>query len=171
MLSVHEHAPYSADTKIAYNLEHAGLKKDLAAKFTNYLQKLLKLNVGIKTMDQYVATSKRHMMFTYFGDHQAYYEDDSPPYRYTLPKPDLVTQFQIRANFDSMTLPRLPLTDIAFVPSLVVDYAGVKKDKYFEALSAMRRLCDGKMEDCEDQALVTSYKGHVFSPELGEFRQ
>ena len=171
MLSVHEHAPYSDKTPIDYNLEHSGLSKKLAAKFTHYVNKLRQLNIGVTAMDQYLAASKHPMLFTYFGDHQAYYEDDSPPYRYNLPKPDLITQFQIRSNFGPKTLPRLPLTDIAFVPSLVVDYAGVKKDKYFEALSAMRRLCEGKLEDCDDQALVQSYKGYIFSDELGEFRK
>lgn len=171
MLSVHEHAPYDPKTRIDYNLDHSGISKTLAAKFTNYLNKLRTLNIGVTAMDRYVAASRRHMLFTYFGDHQAYYEEDSPPYRYQLAKPDLVTQFQIRANFGPQTLPRLPLTDIAFVPSLVADYSGVKKDRYFEALSAMRRLCEGKLEDCEDQALVKSYKGYVFSEGLGEFRK
>lgn len=171
MLSVHEHAPYSAKTPIDYKLDRTGISKSLAAKLTDYINKLRILNTGITAMDQYVASSKRHMLFTYFGDHQAYYEEDPPPYRYKWPKPDLITQFQIRANFGPQTLPRLPLTDIAFVPSLVADYAGVKKDKYFEALSAMRRLCEGKMEDCEDQELVKSYKGYVFSEGLGEFRK
>lgn len=171
MLSVHEHAPYSDKTKVDYNLQRSGLSKKLAAKFTHYVNKLRQLNIGVTTMDQYLAASKRNMLFAYFGDHQAYYEDKAPPYRYNLPKPDYITQFQIRANFGPQTLPRLPLTDIAFVPSLVADYAGLKKDKYFEALSAMRRLCEGKLDDCEDQSLVKSYKGYVFGEELGLFRK
>lgn len=172
MLSVHEHAPYSKKTKIAYNLERSGLKRDLAAKLTDYINKLRLLNVGVTAMDNYLARSgERRMLFAYFGDHQAYYEDDSPPYRYELRNAKNITQFQLRANFGPASLPRLPLTDIAFLPSLVADYAGVKKDDYFEALSAMRRLCEGKLEDCEDQALVSSYKGYVFSDGLGLFAE
>ncbi|PTU32939.1 sulfatase-like hydrolase/transferase [Stenotrophobium rhamnosiphilum] len=171
MLSVHEHAPYSDKTKIEYNLGRSGLSQKLAAKFTHYVNKLRTLNVGVTAMDKYLAASERPMLFTYFGDHQAYYEDDSPPYRFKFTRPENITQFQIRTNYGSHMLPRLPLTDIALVPSLVADFAGVKQDKYFEALSAIRRLCEGKLDDCEDQALVKSYKGYIFSEGLGEFRQ
>jgi phosphoglycerol transferase MdoB-like AlkP superfamily enzyme len=170
MLSVHEHAPYSKKTKVAYGLERSGVTPALAAKFTDYVNKLRLLIQGVTAMDNYVAASQRHTLFAYFGDHQAYYEEASPPYRYALRDPKDITQFQIRANFGPPALPQLPLTDIAFLPSLVADYAGVRKDEYFDALSAMRRLCEGKLEDCEDQALVQSYKGYVFSQALGLFR-
>jgi phosphoglycerol transferase MdoB-like AlkP superfamily enzyme len=171
MLSVHEHAPYSKKTKVAYGLERAGVTPTLAAKFTDYVNKLRVLNQGITAMDNFVAASApRPMLFAYFGDHQAYYEENSPPYRYELRDPKDITQFQIRANFGPQSLPRLPLTDIAFLPSLVADFIGVKKDEYFNALSAMRRLCDGKLEDCPDQTLVQSYKGYVFSEGLGLFQ-
>ena len=171
MLSVHEHAPYSSKTKVSYGLERSGVNPGLAAKLTDYINKLRLLNTGITAMDNYLARSgSRRMLFTYFGDHQAYYEEDSPPYRYDLRKAKDITQFQIRANFGAQSLPRLPLTDIAFLPSLVADYAGVKRDDYFSALSAMRRLCEGQLDDCEDQALVSSYKGYVFSEGLGLFK-
>ena len=171
MLSVHEHAPYSKKTKVAYALDRSGVTPSLAAKLTDYIGKLRLLNLGVDAMDNFVARSgARHMLFAYFGDHQAYYEEDSPSYRYDLRNPKNITQFQLRANFGPQSLPRLPLTDIAFLPSLVADYAGVREDDYFAALSAMRRLCEGKLEDCEDQALVSSYKGYIFSDGLGLFR-
>ena len=45
----------------------------------------------------------------------------------------------------------------------------MRKNAYFDALSAMRRLCAGMLDECGDAALVDSYKGYVFSPEIGLF--
>ena len=53
------------------------------------------------------------------------------------------------------------------VNQLVADYTGANKDPYFTALSAMRRLCKGKLDDCEDPRLVQSYEGYIYGDALG----
>ena len=172
LLSVKEHAPYSRKTKVLYNLDHSGLTKSMAGRMTDYIGRLRTLDAAVKSMDDYLGTQgSRHSLFAYFGDHQAYFDEPSPPYRDTLPDPDHVTQFQIRANFAAPPTPREPLLDIAFVPSLVVDFAGVRKDDYFSALTAMRQLCGGLLDECADEALLQSYKAYVFSPELNLFEK
>ena len=103
----------------------------------------------------------------HFGDHQAYFEEPPPPYKYTLPDPSFITQYRLRTNFPTAELPQTPTMDIAFLPSLVADLAGVTEDRHFTALSAMRRLCQGKLDDCEDHQLVESYKGYIYSDKLG----
>eukprot|EP01034_Spumella_vulgaris_P012218 gene12218-15560_t len=72
-------------------------------------------------------------VFGYFGDHQAYYEEDSPPYRYKLPEPKNVTQFQVRSNYPVPRETPVPIMDIAFLPGLLVDTSGVERDNYFES--------------------------------------
>mgnify|MGYP000193217168 FL=1 len=104
-----------------------------------------------------------------FGDHQAYYEADSPPYRFKFPEPKFVTQFQLRSNYAADKEPAMPLMDIAFIPSLLADFSGIDRDTYFESLSAMRRLCKGALDDCEDKTLLDSYKARVFGREVGLF--
>ena len=172
LLSIREHAPYKKATPVAYNLDHAGLPKPLAGRITDYVNRLSKLDTAVGTIDRYLfAKDAPPALYAWFGDHQAYYEGDSPPYSYDLPEPDYVTQFQIRANYPVPPVPAVPLMDIAFVPSLVNDLAGVQEDDYFAGLSAMRRLCNGLIDDCENKELLTSYKARVFGEPLNLLRR
>ena len=169
-LSVKEHAPYLASTPIGYRLDKAPIPKSLAAKLTDYVNRLVTLDGAVRTVNDYLfARDARPALFAYFGDHQAYYEADSPPYRFKLPEPKHVTQFQVRSNFATAVEPPMPLMDIAFLPGLVVDYSGVDRDNYFESLSAMRRLCRGALDDCKDKTLLDSYKARIFGREVGLF--
>ena len=170
-LSVFGHAPYSKKTPVSYGLERTTITPTLAAKFSDYLNRMQTLNAAITQLDHYLAGAERPALWTWFGDHQAYYEEDVPPYRYRFPAPDHVTQFQLRGNFNVPTLPDLAITDVAYLPSLLADLAGVEEDAHFSSLSAMRRLCEGKLDDCADAQLVQSYKAWLFSPEQGLFEQ
>ncbi len=167
LLSIMEHAPYSGHYPVSYNLDHAGIKRSLAAKLSDYIAKLRLLSESIVPLDRYLQADARPALFCYFGDHQAYFEEPQPPYRYGFAEPDFVTQYRLRSNFEAPQLPAYPILDIAYLPSLVADYSGVAEDPRFAALSAMRRLCKGKLDDCEDQRLVESYKGYIYSDALG----
>ena len=170
LLSVKEHAPYSKFTRIQYNLDKTGIPKNLAARLTDYIGRLVTLDQAIADMDEFLfEKGARPAVFAWFGDHQAYYEQDSPPYRFDFPEPKNVTQFQVRSNRVVPKIPKMKLMDIAFMPSLVTDIGGVAKDEYFSGLSAMRQLCDGALDDCADKALVDSYKAQAFSREVGLF--
>jgi hypothetical protein len=54
------------------------------------------------------------------------------------------------------------LTDIAFLAGLIVERAGVEPDAVHRANIAMRGLCDGRLVDCEDAALVEAYRAHLY---------
>jgi len=169
LLSIKEHAPYSRRTPPRFRLAHTGLPKSLASKLTDYVGRLQRLDTGLQILEKELTSGPRPALWAWFGDHQAYFEEHSPPYRTKLPDPDLLTQYQLRAH----GLPPLgespALLDIALLPSLIADQAGLEPDAYFDAQSAMRRLCDGRLQDCPDAALLASYKAHVFSPELALF--
>ncbi|WP_273452767.1 sulfatase-like hydrolase/transferase [Nevskia ramosa] len=169
-LSVKEHAPYDKHTPINYKLDKVAIPKSLAAKLTDYVNRLVTLDGAVQTVNDYLfAKDARPAMFAYFGDHQAYYEEDSPPYRYKLPEPKNVTQFQVRSNYSVPRETPVPIMDIAFLPGLLVDTSGVERDNYFESLSAMRRLCKGMLDDCPDKTLVDSYKTRIFGRKVGLF--
>jgi len=80
-----------------------------------------------------------------------------------------VTQYQVRANYELPGSESPALLDIALLPSLIADSAGIAPDAYFKAQSAMRRLCDGRLRDCPSTELVEGYKGYVFDAALGPF--
>ena len=169
-LSVKEHAPYDKHTKVAFRLDKTGIPKNLAGRLTDYVQRLQTLDAAVATIDKaLLARDARPTLFTWFGDHQAYYEQDSPPYRFAFAEPKHITQFQVRANYAVDRQPALPLTDIALLPGLIADLAGVDRDQAFQTQSAMRRLCAGALEDCTDRALLDSYKARLFGREVGLF--
>lgn len=169
-LSVKEHAPYDKHTKVDFRLDKTGIAKQLAGRLTDYVQRLQTLDAAVATVDKaLLAKDAPPTLFAWFGDHQAYYEHESPPYRFSFAEPKHVTQFQIRANYAVDRQPALPLTDIALLPGLIVDLAGVDRDQFFQTQSAMRRLCAGALEDCSDKALLGSYKARLFGREVGLF--
>jgi phosphoglycerol transferase MdoB-like AlkP superfamily enzyme len=169
LLSVKEHAPYSGRTPVSYQLQHSGLKRSMAAKLTDYIDRLRLLDAGIAKLEKALLASPHPALWAYFGDHQAYFEETPPAYRKPHPEPDLVTQYQLRANYRSGLGEQPALLDIALLPSLIVDNSGLPTDPYFAAQTAMRRLCQGRLGDCPDTALVDSYKGHVFGDEIALF--
>ncbi len=169
MLSIKEHAPYSRRTKPLYRLERSGIRKSLAAKLTDYIGKLQHLDTGLRILEKELLAGPRPALWAYFGDHQAYFEEASPPYRTKLQAPELITQYRLRSSIAPALQESPPLLDIALLPSLLADSAGLDPDEYFQALSAMRRLCAGRLEDCPDKALLASYKARLFSPEMGLF--
>lgn len=170
LLSIKEHAPYSKDKPAAYNLTKAGLPKDSAPKLTDYIGRLRLLDSAVMSLDTYLsAPGSRPALFAWFGDHQPYFEGPSPPYRFELPEPKNVTQFQLRTNYPTPEAPLTPMMDIAFLPGLIADFANLDRDEYFEALSAMRRLCAGVMDECGNAELLTSYKAYLFGPGLALF--
>ncbi|MGH8444245.1 MAG: sulfatase-like hydrolase/transferase, partial [Solimonas sp.] len=167
MLSIHEHAPYPKDTPVMAGLQPAELKGSLKGKLSNYSDKLAKLDRGLALLEGHLAQQQRRAVWAYFGDHQAYFEEAQPPYAYQFDKPDFITQYQVRSNFRPLDpVAPSPLLDIALLPSLLADIAGLQRDRYFDGLSAMRQACAGKLEDCDDPALVQSFKNWTFSPEL-----
>lgn len=169
LLSVKEHAPYSRRVKPQYRLQHSGVRKSLASKLTDYVDRLRLLDAGLRVLEKELATGPRPALWSTFGDHQAYFEEDSPPYRTTLPAPELITQYRLRSTVAPAFAESPALLDIALLPSLIADAAGLAPDDYFSAQSAMRRLCQGRLGDCPDQALLTSYKATLFSPALALF--
>ncbi|MET0343184.1 MAG: sulfatase-like hydrolase/transferase [Polyangiales bacterium] len=168
-LSIREHTPYFEKTEPAYGLERAGIDRALAGQLTDYVERLRALNQGTEVLERALTTSPRPALWAYFGDHQANFENAPLTYRHDLPDPEMITQYQIRANYLPRVDERPALLDIAMLPSLLGDLAGVPGDAYAEAQSAMRRLCDGRLRDCPHEALVASYKGFVFDPALGLF--
>lgn len=167
LLSIMEHAPYSKHTPVTFGLDRTGITPSLASKLSDYIGRLKVLSDAVSGLDHFLQADSRPAMLCYFGDHQAYFEEPPPPYKYTLPDPTFITQYRLRSNFVTAAVPPAATLDIAFLPSLLADLAGVTEDPYFTALSAMRRLCAGKLDDCEDHRLLESYKGYVYSDKLG----
>ena len=53
------------------------------------------------------------------------------------------------------------MLDIAFLPTLVLQAAGLPTDPYFSALTSLRERCNGLYTDCAVPGLLASYHAWV----------
>jgi hypothetical protein len=63
----------------------------------------------------------------------------------------------LKSNFTGAPIPGYPMLDIAFLPSMVLQVAGVPTDPYFSAATALRSRCNGLYDDCAVPGLLASY--------------
>ncbi len=113
-------------------------------------------------------------VLVHFGDHQPAFGGLIPRMQRRLPsslqdEKDYITYYMIKTNFDSRPLPEYPLLDIAFLPSMLLDAAGLPQGAYFSASSLLRERCAGRYDACPDSALMASYHAWVFD-RLGIYR-
>ena len=101
-------------------------------------------------------------MLLHFGDHQPSFDGEIRQLQRTLPSAlqpyhDYLTYYMLKSNFAGTPMPNYPMLDIAFLPSMVLQAAGVPTDAYFSAASGLRARCDGLYDDCAVPGLVESY--------------
>ena len=63
----------------------------------------------------------------------------------------------VKSNFAGPPLPAYPMLDIAFLPSMVLQVAGLPTDAYFSAATELRVRCNGLYDDCATPGLLASY--------------
>ena len=170
ILTLNQHGPH--DDPMATlpppfrNLLH-GLKPEVALNFDTYLSRLHDSDVAMRGLEHDFLDRSQPTVLVHFGDHQPSFDGMIRPLPRTLPsalKPyrDYLTYYMIKSNFTGPPLPRYPMLDIAFLPSMVLQAAGLPQDPYFAALTQLRDRCDGRYEDCAVPGALDSYYGWIF---------
>jgi len=59
-------------------------------------------------------------------------------------------------------LPSFPILDLAFLPTLVIEAAGIVPNARFRALAKLRDRCGGRYADCGVDGLLDKYHAWVF---------
>jgi hypothetical protein len=163
MFSMKEHGPYDAGHAPAYGLDRAAGDRQFAGRVSDYFGRIEALSAATQEFSDAVLGRARPTLFLYFGDHQPNLGGRSLKYRVSLPQPEYLTQFVLRDNLAGPAAIRVgEVTELAFVGGLLLERSGVKPDALFEANIAMRKLCQGRLQDCPDSQLVQSYKHYVY---------
>ncbi|MEO6801156.1 MAG: sulfatase-like hydrolase/transferase [Rhodanobacter sp.] len=178
ILTLNQHGPHDDDPMSSLpvpfrNLLH-GLKPAVALNFDTYLSRLHDSDLAIRGLERDFLDRAQPTVLVHFGDHQPSFDGmirDLPrslppalqPYR------DYLTYYMIKSNFAGPPLPQYPMLDIAFMPSMVLQAAGVPQDPYFAALTQLRNRCDGRYDDCAVPGLLDTYYGWIFGHQH-EFR-
>ncbi|AGG90694.1 sulfatase-like hydrolase/transferase [Rhodanobacter denitrificans] len=157
----HDHQPMATLPKPYRNLLR-GLSRDAALNFDAYLARLHASDTAMHALEHAFLDRPQPTVLLHFGDHQPSFNGliRNLPRRLPpalQPYRDYLTYYMLKSNFAGPPLPQYPLLDIAFLPSMVLEAAGVPTDAYFAASTGLRERCDGRYDDCAVPGLLASY--------------
>lgn len=160
-LTMNEHGPYHSNYPDNYHLSRYVPNQAISGRLNHYLHKLTALDQAMEEFSTFITQRERKTLFLYFGDHQPNL-GWTGRYNTPLQRPDYLTQFYLKDNLDLPFLETAPITDIAFVGGLLLERADLKLTPFYQANIALRNLCQGGLEDCQDKQLVKSYKNYIY---------
>ncbi len=172
ILTINQHGPHDdlplAQLPAPFNRGLlTGLSPAATINFSAYLSRLHDSDVAMRGLEHDFLDRAQPTLLVHFGDHQPSFEGMIRPMARTLPlalQPyrDYLTYYMLKSNFAGEPLPSYPMMDIAFLPSMVLQAAGLPKDPYFSALHELRTRCNGLYDDCKMPGLIDSYHAWTF---------
>lgn len=149
-----------------------GLPEQAALNFDTYLSRLQASDRAMRELEARFLHRPQPTVLMTFGDHQPAFSGLIRELTRTLPatapasvreKQDYLTYYMLKSNLvDPPLLPSYPLLDIAYLPSMVLQAAGLPTDPYFAAETTLRDRCDGLYTDCAQPDLLASYHAWIF---------
>ncbi len=171
ILTINQHGPHD-DTPMAklppaFRNLLPDLKGDVALDFDTYLWRLHDSDAAMAGLEHDFLDRSEPTVLVHFGDHQPSFDSLIRPLARTLPpalapERDFLTYYMIKSNFAGPPLPSYPMLDIAYLPTMVLQAAGLPEDSYFDAATELRERCQGRYDDCPDKALLASYYAWIF---------
>ncbi|HWU76714.1 MAG TPA: sulfatase-like hydrolase/transferase [Rhodanobacter sp.] len=171
ILTLNQHGPHDddpmSDLPSPYRDLLHGLKPALALNFDTYLMRLHDSSVAMAGLEHDFLDRPQPTVLMHFGDHQPSFNGMIRDLKRNLPPAlqpyrDYLTYYMIKSNFAGAPLPSYPMLDIAFLPSMVLQAAGLPEDPYFSASTGLRQRCHGLYDDCRVPGLLDSYHGWIF---------
>lgn len=169
ILTIAQHGPHNnqpiAQLQPPFNRElFPSLPRPEETALTTYLSRLRDSSTAMESLEHYFLRRSEPTIVTHFGDHQANlgkltYEVPPTPDQ----KDSELTYFMLKSNFKGPTIQPYNVTDIAYLPSIILSASGLPKDTYFTALSNLERYCDGKYTACNNKELLQSYYHLIFN--------
>ncbi|WP_289994330.1 LTA synthase family protein [Photorhabdus laumondii] len=160
-LTMYEHGPYDEDHADDYGLTGHVKNSQAVGKFSHYMEKIKASDPAIKDFSEFVAKREKPTMFLYFGDHQPNISLNQ--YNGVFSNPGHITQFTMRDNLQQgESIQTDELTDISFLGGMIMERAKLDASPFYRANMTMRHLCRGALDDCQDKALVESYKHYIY---------
>ncbi|MDU8924346.1 LTA synthase family protein [Pasteurellaceae bacterium LIM206] len=160
-LTMKEHGPYKADVEDKFQLKDNGFNSASTSALNDYIQRMAELSAAIEDFNQFMQTRNRPYVLGYFGDHQVEMLGRNIPKKWDYDQPDYVTQAAVRTNLSGY-VPQQEFMDLALFGGLLMEIAGLEADEFMQANIAMRRLTQGKLQDCEDKTLLAGYRNYLY---------
>ena len=166
ILTLNQHGPHDSDPmselRAPFRNLLRGLSPAAALNFDTYLSRLHDSNIAMRGLEHAFLDRPQPTVLLHFGDHQPSFDGEIRQLQRTLPSTlqpyhDYLTYYMLKSNFAGTPVANYPVLDIAFLPSMVLQAAGVPTDAYFSAASGLRARCNGLYDDCAVPGLVESY--------------
>lgn len=159
VLTMSEHGPYDTPAANAPALKnHQG---EALSNLANYTARLLDSDKAITDFEDWVRSDPaRRRMFVRFGDHQPAisYSDG---YLTNIENPLFLTNFAL-VDSQLTAQEHYPVTDIVYLPGMIVERLAGKPSPFFQANIDARRLMNGAYVDAADKKLLESYRAYIF---------
>lgn len=177
MLTLHQHGPhmtplaqlpppYDKPLFVGRIARDKVLDDWLNLNLGNYLQRLGESDRAEATLEAMLRKDDRPALLAHFGDHQPSFDGAINVLQKNLPvrvaDPKMVTYYMLKGFNMRVQHVDYPVLDIAFLGSLLLDTAGLRKDAFFDANALLRERCRGHDVDCRDAALLRSWRADVF---------
>ncbi|AOM41774.1 LTA synthase family protein [Xenorhabdus hominickii] len=160
-LTMYEHGPYDENHHDDYGLTGNVDRSTGVNQFSHYMEKITTSDPALKDFSEFVAKRDKPTVFLYFGDHQP--SINFSHYNSPLPDPEHLTQFTMRDNLkQGASITTNKLTDISFLGGIILERTRLVVPPFYQANMTMRHLCDGALNDCQDTALLESYKYYIY---------
>lgn len=172
VLTINQHGPHNLDPldRLPPPFNRGvvpGLPPETELNVSTYLAQLRASDQAMRQLEHAFLDRAQPTVLVHFGDHQPSFDGliRGLPRRWPpalRPLQQYLTYFMIKRNAAGAPLPSYPALDIALLPGMVLQAAGLPADPYFSAQIALRERCGGRYADCPVPGLVASYQGWIF---------
>lgn len=163
VLTMAEHGPYDEKYKSSHNLDEE-FSPAKAGMLSDYFDRQEKLSKAVLSLDAYLKKTYPSYLFLYFGDHQANMDKLTiKEGKVNFSPRDFLTQVFVRGSSNIKKVELSEITDISLVGGLLLELAELAPNDFYKANIRMRKLCNGLVDDCKDEALKESYFSYIFN--------
>jgi hypothetical protein len=117
-------------------------------------------------LERRLLDSDQRTVLLHFGDHQPSFDGAINVLEKVVPKsvsdPTKITYYVLKSNFPLRKKFDLPVLDIIYLGSLLLDVADLRKNDFYEANTLLRDRCNGRYFDCPVPKLQDSYHAYVY---------
>ena len=176
VLTMNQHGPHSHPLSTLPTPWSAGLFPDQSAAIntamTTYLYRLHDSAKAMRSLETQLLDRPEPTVLLHFGDHEPSFDGLLLTLQRTPPESASLqwtrTYYMVKSNLDADAQASKPLVDarvldIAYLPGLLLQAAGLPPGPYFDAQIALRKSCAGLFTDCPDKRLLDRYYDHVFN--------
>ena len=132
-----------------------------AGRLAEYVDRLEMASAATVDFDRWIKERSRPTVMVRFGDHQPALRWKAG-YQTNKARPDYITDYTLVDNQVQDKEEALPLTDIVFLPSMILERVGVPMGHFYETTDAMKSLCQGLYQDCTDKRLLKAYQNEIY---------